>query len=91
MKNRQFIPPHHLQWFNENKKNWKTMAGLYYKNRRNPQALEVFKEALIFCANNHKGGDIKLGGPNDTHNPGRGCTVHFACVLDGTDIMVWRV
>jgi len=45
--NRNRLNETQKQWYLENRKNWKTMSGLYYRDNRSQLAVDIFKEALI--------------------------------------------
>jgi len=59
-KHKKHLSDTQKQWYLENKKNWKTVAGLYYKDTRSQLAVDIFKEALISYAQG-EGGEKEVG------------------------------
>lgn len=56
------------RWYLENRKNWKTSAGLYYRDTRSSLAVEIFKEALItFAQGEGRGEEGEESAGRDIH------------------------
>jgi hypothetical protein len=65
---RDTLPQAQKQWFLENRKNWKTIAGLYYRDTRSKLAIDIFKEALLAYAQvQGEQGEEDVGRNTDVH------------------------